>query len=573
MARYKGKLILGAIASVFLTILLVLQPLLIGTAIDKIKAQRPQSEILTLAGLILLFAALQGVGDFWARYLINIVSRRVEYELRNDLFAHLQRMQQSFFQGMHTGDIMARATNDLTAVRGFLSMGIVNSVRTILMFIIASAFMLSVNVKLALILMLILPLVTVTFVVLARKMHRLYERVQTQFGTISTYAQENFSGIRVVKAYAQEAYEMEHFAHTNKDYMVKSMAYQRINQLLWPIMAVLLGLAAIAVLWVGGNDVASGQMSLGQLYQFIGYLGILSWPMIALGWVVSLYQQGAASMHRIREVMLQQPKIADNERTRTAIHTIRGDIRFDHVSLSYGDQRVLEDVTFHAPVGSTLAIVGATGAGKTSIVNLISRVYEAQKGQVLVDNMDVREIPLEVLRRNIGYVPQETFLFSTSLSDNVAFGVKEHEPAKVAQAVEVARLSQDLDQFPNGIETVIGERGVTLSGGQKQRTALARAVMRNPASLILDDALSSIDTHTQSQILERLREVMQGRTSILISQRISTVKDADQILVLDDGRIIERGTHAELVAKRGVYASMYRRELLTSELGVDPLAS
>jgi ATP-binding cassette subfamily B protein len=305
--------------------------------------------------------------------------------------------------------------------------------------------------------------------------------------------------------------------------------------------------------------------------QFNGYLLMLSWPMIALGWVVSLYQQGAASMGRIRQIMLQKPKIANNSRTRPEISAIKGDIRFDHVSLSYDKRKVLDDVTFHAPAGSSLAIVGATGAGKSSIVSLIARVHEAQEGRVLIDGVDVREIPLEVLRRNIGYVPQDTFLFSTSLDENVAFGVEEPDPALITRAVETSRLSQDLDQFPNGLETVIGERGVTLSGGQKQRTSLARAVMRDPAILILDDALSSVDTHTQSEILSRLKEVMEGRTSLIIAQRISTVKDADQILVLDDGRIVERGNHQELVARRGIYASMYRRELLSSELGVDPL--
>jgi ATP-binding cassette subfamily B protein len=337
-------------------------------------------------------------------------------------------------------------------------------------------------------------------------------------------------------------------------------------------MGLVLGLAAAAILWVGGVEVIEKRITLGQFVQFNGYLLMLSWPMIALGWVVSLYQQGAASMGRIRELMLQRPRIADDEAT-LPVKAITGDIRFEDVSLSYdgGHRKVLDGVSFHAPAGSTLAIVGATGAGKSSIVSLITRVHEAQEGRVLIDGVDVRRIPLDVLRRAIGYVPQDTFLFSTSLDDNVAFGVDDPDPEMVGAAVETARLSNDLDQFPEGISTVIGERGVTLSGGQKQRTALARAVVRDPAILILDDALSSIDTHTQSEILAGLHEVLAGRTSIIISQRISTVKAAEQILVLDDGRIIERGTHPELVALRGVYASMYRRELLSHELGVDPL--
>ncbi len=570
LARYRGRLFFGGVMIVFTTMLALTLPYLVGNAVDRLKNGRPRDEVVAIVGLILLLAAIQSFCEFFSRYEINAVSRIVEYELRNDLFAHLQRMQQNFFQNMHTGDIMARATNDLSAVRAFLGPGISNSVRTLLMFLIASGLMITINLNLALILMFFMPLVSVSFVLIGRRMHDHYEGVQAQFGGMSTYAQENFSGIRVVKAYAQEEYEIKHFAQTNRQYVDRSLAYQRLNQLLWPLMALVLGLAAAAVLFVGGNEVISGHITLGQFVQFNGYLLMLSWPMIALGWVVSLYQQGAASMGRIRELMAHRARVADGTET-LPIETIRGDIRFEHVSLNYDKQLVLDDISFHAPLGSTLAIVGATGVGKTSIVNLIARVHEAQAGQVLIDGTDVRKIPLVVLRRNIGYVPQDTFLFSTSLSENVAFGVDEPEPAMVDRSVETARLSKDVDQFPNGLDTVIGERGVTLSGGQKQRTALARAIMRDPAILILDDSLSSIDTQTQSEILAGLHEVLKDRTSIIIAQRISTVKAADQILVLDDGHIVERGTHAELVEKRGIYAQMYRRELLSHELGVDPL--
>ena len=570
MARYKGRLIFSLMVIVITSMLALTLPYLLGTAIDKLKDGRPQSEIVTMVMIILGLAALQAVGDFFARFYANEVSRVVEYDLRNDLFAHLQRMQQSFFQEMHTGDIMARATNDLSAVRAFLGPGVSNSLRTVLMFIIASALMLSINITLALILLFFMPMVTVAFVLIGRKMHERFEEVQAQFGKLSTYAQENFSGIRVVKAYAQEEYEVEHFSEESRVYFRRSMSYQRLDQLLWPMMAFVLGLAAVSILFVGANEVISGHITLGQFVQFNAYLSMLAWPMIALGWVVSLYQQGAASMGRIRHTMSYRARIADSDKT-IPVSEIKGDIKFENVSLTYEKTKVLDDVTFYAPVGSTLAIVGATGAGKTSIVNLIARVHEAQEGRVLVDGVDVKQIPLAVLRRSIGYVPQDTFLFSTSLAENVSFGVDEPEPAMVGQSVEVARLSNDLDQFPNGLHTVIGERGVTLSGGQKQRTALARAIMRDPAILILDDALSSIDTHTQSEILAGLHKVLEGRTSIIISQRISTVKDADQILVLDDGKIVERGTHTELVASRGRYAKMYRRELLSHELGVDPL--
>jgi ATP-binding cassette subfamily B protein len=569
MARYWPRLLLGAVCIIAVTLLNLAQPYLLGSAVDALSNGHPQQEAVNIALLILAVAAGQAVVEFFSRSLVMYVSRIVEYELRNDLFAHLQRMPQSFFQEMHTGDLMARATNDLSAVRQLLGPGVSNSVRTVLMFVVAAALMLSINVKLALVLIVFMPLVSVSFVVIGRKMHDRFESVQAQFGSMSTYAQENFSGIRVVKAYAQEEYEIKHFSEASRDYLQRSLRFQRLSQLLWPLVAFMLGLAAVGVLYVGGSEVISGNITLGQFVQFNGYLLMLSWPMIAFGWVVSLFQQGAASMGRIRELMGQQPKIADSAET-VPVERIEGDIRFDNVSLTYDhSHKVLDGVSFHAPAGSTLAIVGATGVGKTSIVNLIARVHEAQEGRVLVDGMDVRRIPLATLRRNIGYVPQDTYLFSTSLSENVAFGVDEPEPAMVARAVETSRLSQDLDQFPGGIETVIGERGVTLSGGQKQRTALARAIMRDPAILVLDDSLSSIDTHTQSEILAGLREVLKGRTSIIISQRISTVKDADQIIVLDRGKVAERGTHAELVAQRGIYAGMYRRELLSHELGID----
>ncbi|HEX6606213.1 MAG TPA: ABC transporter ATP-binding protein, partial [Chloroflexia bacterium] len=457
---------------------------------------------------------------------------------------------------------------DMSAVRGFIGPGILNTSNTVLMFIIAAVLMFGIDAKLAVIAVLFLPLVSIAFTVIGNKMHQRYEKVQAQFGNLSTRAQENFSGIRVIKAYAQEDLEIARFAKANREYVRLAMDYQRLSGLLWPLMTFVLGVTAGIILFVGGSEVIAGHITLGQFVQFNGYLGMLSWPMIALGWVVNLYQQGVASMGRISEVMRQEPAIADRP-TALPVTAIKGEIEFRDVGLSYGGQRVLNGLSFHVPAGQTLAILGATGAGKTSIVNLITRVYEAQQGQVLIDGVDVRDLPLAVLRRSVGMVPQDTFLFSVALRENVSFGVDKVDEGRLAQAVTVARLSNDIDQFPQGLDTVIGERGVTLSGGQKQRTAIARAVMRDPAILILDDALSSIDTATQAEILQGLQSVLAGRTSLIIAHRISTVKAADQIIVLDDGHVIEQGRHQELVARRGVYAQMYRRELLSQELEVE----
>lgn len=566
LRRHQGRLLFGILMIIANTVLSLGQPYLLGLAIDELSRGRPQSEIFAIAGAILGLAVAMGVTAFAMRSAIIGASRIIEYELRNDLFTHLQKMEQAFYQDMHTGDIMARATNDLSAVREVLGPGILNSVSTTLMFSAAAVLMFTLNVKLAIIAVVLLPLVSLAFTLIGRQMHQRYERVQAQFGHLSTLAQENFAGIRVVKAYVQEENEIGLFAGENATYMQKSLAFFRMQGLLWPMMSLVLGASGALILLIGGNEVIAGRLTLGQFVQFNGYLAMLSWPMIALGWVFTLYQRGGASMSRINRIVRQAPKIADGPQTRP-ITDIRGAITFRHVGLIYEEGRpVLRDVSFEVPRGQTLAIVGATGAGKTSIVNLLTRVYDATEGTVLVDGVDVRQIPLAVLRRNIGYVPQDTFLFSVPLRENVAFGVDDPLPARVAKSVEVSRLSNDVDQFPQGLDTMIGERGVTLSGGQKQRTALARAVMRDPAILILDDALSSIDTHTQSEILAGLKQVLADRTSIIISQRISTVKGADQILVLDDGAIVERGTHQDLLALGGVYARMYRRELLSQEL-------
>jgi len=483
-------------------------------------------------------------------------------------------------------------TNDLSAVRQFLGPG-VNSLMTATLFIsIAGTLLFRTNAALALLVLALLPVITLLFVVVGGRMRKIFRGVQDQFGDLSTRAQENFSGIRTIKAYAQEVAEIRVFLAENERYRAMNVRYVLLSGLLWPSITLTMGLIGALVLFAGGQYVVAGTMSLGDLVLFNIYLGLLAWPMVNLGWTVNLYQQASASMGRIAEVLHRRPEIAslaeasehaavsgaiefrdvgirfdrtEDERRKTEESALIDDLR-PSSSVLRPREWVLRHISFTVPRGSSLAIVGATGVGKTTLVNLLARVRDPDEGQVLIDGLDIRGLPLDDLRRAIGYVPQDTFLFSVPLRENVTFGRTEATVEQIDRAVAISRLSNDLTQFPEGLDTLIGERGVTLSGGQKQRTAIARAVLRDPAILVLDDALSSVDTHTASEILAGLREVMQERTSIIIAQRIATVKDADRVIVLHDGRIVEQGGHRELLAQGGRYAAMYRRELLEAEL-------
>jgi ATP-binding cassette subfamily B protein len=428
--------------------------------------------------------------------------------------------------------------------------------------------MVSVSLKLTLISVVLMPLVSLTFWFIGRRVHLKFERLQAQFSEMSTTAQENFSGIRVVKAFSQENAEIARFAAVNEEYVQRALNLRRMDGLIWPTMSFILGLAVLATLYVGGQDAIEGRLTLGQLVQFVAYLNLLAWPMIALGWVSNLFQQGWASLQRLQEIWDAKPDIVDP--VAPAAHSIRGDVEFKGVSFAYGPTTVLRDVSFTVSAGGSLAIVGHTGSGKSSLVNLIPRLFDATAGEILIDGIDVRRYPLPALRRAVGYVPQETFLFSVPLRENVGFGVEVPlDDPKLDWAGDVSQLNKDVEDFPARYDTMIGERGVTLSGGQKQRAAIARAVAKDPRIVILDDAMSAVDTYTESEILRRLRGVLQERTSIVVAHRISTVKDADEILVLDEGRIAERGTHRDLLERNGIYAQMYRRQLLEEELDVD----
>ncbi|MGC2744345.1 MAG: ABC transporter ATP-binding protein [Candidatus Angelobacter sp.] len=569
LSKYRVTLFWGAITVLFNNGLGVLWPQVIQRAVDDLNHHGvTQHKILLYSLLLVVLALSKGIFQFLTRWLVIGVSREIEYDLRNDMFRHLESLSYSYYQKNRTGDIMARATNDLNAVRMLLGPAIMYTANTLVFTGAALAFMWHISPKLTMYAFAPLPLASIIVQYFGRRIHERFEKIQAQFSDISARAQENFSGARVVRAYAQEEAEIALFETSNQEYVTRSLPLARLTGMLWPTLELLLGFAVVMVLWLGGREVLLGHITLGQFVAFNTYIILLTWPIIALGWVINIFQRGTASMGRINEILVARSEITDAEVApdlKTAT-TLRGEIEFRHLDFSYNGVPVLKDVNLTIPAGSSLAIVGPTGSGKTTLVNLLPRIYDAPPGSLLIDGRPIREYPLETLRQNIGFVPQETFLFSDSVRENIAFGVETSSDDQVQRAAAAANIASDIEGFPEGYKTMVGERGITLSGGQKQRSAIARAIIRDPRILVLDDALSSVDTYTEETILNHLREVMRDRTTIFISHRVSTVRNADRIAVLHEGRVVELGTHEELLARSGYYTDLYNKQLLEEEL-------
>ncbi|WP_348268723.1 ABC transporter ATP-binding protein [Edaphobacter sp. DSM 109919] len=567
LRRYWKSLAWGGVAVIFYNVIKVLIPLVIGGAIDDMQHGLTEAKVVHHALRLVVIAVLSAIFLYITRQVIIGASRDIEYDLRNDLFANLERQSASFFHTHRTGDIMARTTNDLNAVRQLLGPAIMYSANTIVFTAAALPFMIRISPKLTLYAFVPLPIASVLVQYFGARIHRRFERIQAMFSDISAKAQENFSGARLIRAFVQEEAEIASFETANQEYIRRSLYLVRLMAMLWPTLEFVLGLSLMITLLVGGHEVVSHRISVGQFTSFIVYMVQLTWPMIAVGWVVNLFQRGTASVVRIDELLKQKPLIADDPNATDS--PITGDIEFRNLTFAYPNSAdVLHNINLHIPAGTSLAIVGPTGSGKSTLVSLIPRLHDAPPGSVLIDGQPIRHFTLDELRKSIGFVPQETFLFSETIRKNIAFGKPDATSEEVEDAASIAHISTEILEFPKGFDTMVGERGVTLSGGQKQRTSIARAVIRDPRILVLDDALASVDTYTEERILSGLRQGMRGRTTVFISHRISTARNADQIAVLVNGRIAERGTHDELLARNGYYTSLFEKQRLEEELSI-----
>jgi ATP-binding cassette subfamily B protein len=568
MRRYRWGYLWGTLSCVCTNAIWVLFPQVIQRAIDAMGHGAARGTILLFAGLLVAIALVKGVFLYAQRWILIGISREIEFDLRNDLFKKLARQDTGFYQRYRTGDIMARLTNDLNAVRMLLGPALMYSANTAFFTVGALFFLLRISPWLTLVAWAPMPLASILVQYFGSRIHDRFERIQASFSEISSQAQENYSGARLVRAFAREESQIGLFERLNREYIARSLRLVQLMGMLWPTLEFILGISMIITLLAGGHLVVAHRITVGQFVAFNTYMVMLIWPIIAVGWVVNIYQRGTASVQRIDELLQAEPLIDDRAADSSIAPgtVLRGEIEFRNLNFSYGDAEVLRGISLKIPAGSSLAIVGPTGSGKTTLVNLIARLYDAPEGSLLIDGRPLREYPLAVLRHNIGMVPQETFLFSATIRENLAFGAPEASEEDLFRATETAHIRKEFEEFPQGLETMVGERGVTLSGGQKQRAAIARALLRRPAILILDDALASVDTYTEERILSGLSGYTSASTTILISHRVSTVRNADQIAVLNHGQIVELGRHDELLARDGYYAGLYQKQQLEEEL-------
>jgi ATP-binding cassette, subfamily B, multidrug efflux pump len=567
--RYWRRYLVGGICLFGTATLVMWIPWWIREAVRAIEQGGSAKDVTFYAVLIIAAAVVQGLVRAVSRSLIFNAGRNVEYDLRNDLFAHLEKLPLSYYHAQRTGDLMSRVINDISAVRVMLGPGILNFVNAPLYYVYAVALMLTMDVRMTLAALLPFPLLIYAANKFRGRIMKSSLEVQQQMSVLSSHVQENLSGMHVVKAYSQEGFQTQQFVGLNKVYEIKSLEMAKLRGVVNPVMQGINGLTVLIIIWYGGVRVMRGDLLVADIVAFIAYLNVLAWPTAAFGWMLSLVERGRAAMRRLNEILETHPEIAGG-RDASPVPPLKSGIEFKNVSFAYGRQAngrpAVDGISFTLPVGRSVGLVGRIGSGKSTLAQLVPRLFDASAGEIRIDGRDIRQLPLSDLRQMIGYVPQEPFLFSTTLKRNLAFGRERYSEEELEHAIKIARLDRDLEVFPNGLQTLVGERGVTLSGGQKQRATLARALIMNPPVLILDDCLSSVDAQTEAEILHGLKSILKEKTCLIISHRISAVKEADEILVLDEGRIIERGSHDALVRRRGLYAELYQQQRLSEEL-------
>jgi ATP-binding cassette subfamily B multidrug efflux pump len=562
-ARYRKQLLTGFLCVAGSAGFLLLKPLIIGRAVNALNSHFTRADLVRFSLMLVGAAMMEGAFLYLQRWIIIGVSRRIEYDMRNDFYAHLQSLPLRFYQDQRTGDLMSRATNDLSSVRMLIGPAVMHSASSLL--VVAGAFVMMFRIDhfMALVSLISVPVVAGLVKYFGQRIHVRFKSVQDYFGDISARVQENLSGVRVVRAFTREESELAIFKQMNREYVQRNRSLIKLTATFYPALHALIGIMFVIVFFLGGRKIVAGTMTLGSFVAFQFYLGQMIWPLIALGWVINLFQRGMASMKRLHEIWVVSP---DRDATDAIDVRPHGNLTIRNLTFAYGDHAVLRDINIDVRQGQTVGIVGRTGSGKSTLLSLVTRTFEPPPGTIFLDGRPIEAIPQHQLRDWIGMVPQETFLFSESIAENIRFGRESATDAEVEDAAQQAGLTSDIEAFPHGVRTVIGERGITLSGGQKQRTAIARALVREPLILILDDSLSAVDTQTEERILNALRTIRQGRTVLIVSHRVSSVKDADHIVVLDEGEIVESGTHEQLVARKGYYADLYRRQTIEDEL-------